>query len=150
MFIMEEHKASSYLAQLLRLPAKPLLTFKLVSKSWPSLLLPVLSGSTSIAGLLSFFPSATVVNQTPAWTPPHCARGGITSEQVGHEFINLRPSRDVAVLDFSYKFGTHVNVKLRLPAVFNKFLQPVTVSAEEFFPQWRSLAGPTFETSRSG
>ncbi|XP_028110140.1 AP-2 complex subunit alpha-1-like isoform X4 [Camellia sinensis] len=58
------------------------------------------------------------------------------------EFINLRPSRDVAVLDFSYKFGTHVNVKLRLPAVFNKFLQPVTVSAEEFFPQWRSLAGP--------
>ncbi|XP_028069477.1 DNA mismatch repair protein MSH5-like [Camellia sinensis] len=63
-------------------------------------------------------------------------------EQVGHEFINLRPSRDVAVLDFSYKFGTHVNVKLRLPAVFNKFLQPVTVSAEEFFPQWRSLAGP--------
>ncbi|KAF5931089.1 hypothetical protein HYC85_031962 [Camellia sinensis] len=58
------------------------------------------------------------------------------------EFINLRPSRDVAVLDFSYKFGTHVNVKLCLPAVFNKFLQPVTVSAEEFFPQWRSLSGP--------
>ncbi|KAL7202149.1 hypothetical protein ACSBR1_033760 [Camellia fascicularis] len=58
------------------------------------------------------------------------------------EFINLRPSRDVAVLDFSYEFGTHVNVKLRLPAVFNKFLQPVTVSAEEFFPQWRSLSGP--------
>ncbi|KAL7173834.1 hypothetical protein ACSBR2_033154 [Camellia fascicularis] len=58
------------------------------------------------------------------------------------EFINLRPSRDVAVLDFSYEFGTHVNVKLCLPAVFNKFLQPVTVSAEEFFPQWRSLSGP--------
>ncbi|KAI7984572.1 AP-2 complex subunit alpha-2 [Camellia lanceoleosa] len=58
------------------------------------------------------------------------------------QFINLQPSRDVAVLDFSYEFGTHVNVKLRLPAVFNKFLQPVTVSAEEFFPQWRSLSGP--------
>ncbi|KAK6144275.1 hypothetical protein DH2020_021095 [Rehmannia glutinosa] len=59
------------------------------------------------------------------------------------EVINLRPSRDLAVLDFSYKFGTQVvNVKLRLPAVFNKFLQPITVSAEEFFPQWRSLSGP--------
>ncbi|XP_031100456.1 AP-2 complex subunit alpha-1-like isoform X1 [Ipomoea triloba] len=59
------------------------------------------------------------------------------------EVVNLRPSRDVAVLDFSYKFGTHmVNVKLRLPAVLNKFLQPIPVSAEEFFPQWRSLSGP--------
>ncbi|KAG8644694.1 hypothetical protein MANES_11G155700v8 [Manihot esculenta] len=59
------------------------------------------------------------------------------------EVLNLRPSRDVAVLDFSYKFGTNmVNVKLRLPAVLNKFLQPISVSAEEFFPQWRSLSGP--------
>ncbi|CAI0398119.1 unnamed protein product [Linum tenue] len=59
------------------------------------------------------------------------------------EIMNLRPSRDVAVLDFSYKFGpTMVNVKLRLPAVLNKFLQPITVSPEEFFPQWRSLSGP--------
>ncbi|KAL5580226.1 hypothetical protein UlMin_012668 [Ulmus minor] len=59
------------------------------------------------------------------------------------EFVNLRPSRDVAVLDFSYKFGNNmVNVKLRLPAVLNKFLQPIPVSAEEFFPQWRSLSGP--------
>lgn len=76
----------------------------------------------------------------------------------------------MAVLDFSYKFGNdpvnipcfkysgfpfslaataqnnscilQVNVKLRLPAVFNKFLQPISVSAEEFFPQWRSLSGP--------
>ncbi|XP_019266498.1 PREDICTED: AP-2 complex subunit alpha-1-like isoform X2 [Nicotiana attenuata] len=59
------------------------------------------------------------------------------------EVVNLRPSRDVAVLDFSYKFGTHlVNVKLRLPALLNKFLQPISVSPEEFFPQWRSLSGP--------
>ncbi|XP_054815733.1 AP-2 complex subunit alpha-1-like [Prosopis cineraria] len=59
------------------------------------------------------------------------------------EVINLHPSRDVAVLDFSYKFGNDmVNVKLRLPAVLNKFLQPLSVSAEEFFPQWRSLSGP--------
>ncbi|GMJ10757.1 hypothetical protein like AT5G22780 [Hibiscus trionum] len=59
------------------------------------------------------------------------------------EVVYLRPSRDVAVLDFSYKFATNmVNVKLRLPAVLNKFLQPIQVSAEEFFPQWRSLSGP--------
>ncbi|GAB4824774.1 hypothetical protein Ancab_007640 [Ancistrocladus abbreviatus] len=59
------------------------------------------------------------------------------------EVVNLRPSRDVAVLDFSYKFATSlVNAKLRLPAVLNKFLQPISVSAEEFFPQWRSLSGP--------
>ncbi|KAL3622861.1 hypothetical protein CASFOL_033469 [Castilleja foliolosa] len=63
--------------------------------------------------------------------------------QCPFEVINLHPSRDVAVLDFSYKFGTHlVNVKLRLPAVLNKFFQPIMVSAEEFFPQWRSLSGP--------
>ncbi|XP_027084419.1 AP-2 complex subunit alpha-1-like [Coffea eugenioides] len=59
------------------------------------------------------------------------------------EVVNLRPSRDVAVLDFSYKFSSHaVNVKLRLPALLNKFLQPIQVSGEEFFPQWRSLSGP--------
>ncbi|KAJ8563489.1 hypothetical protein K7X08_031941 [Anisodus acutangulus] len=59
------------------------------------------------------------------------------------EVVNLRPSRDVAVLDFSYNFGAHlVNVKLRLPAILNKFFQPISVSAEEFFPQWRSLSGP--------
>ncbi|KAK6235114.1 Clathrin/coatomer adaptor [Theobroma cacao] len=59
------------------------------------------------------------------------------------EVVNLRPSRDVAVLDFFYKFATNmVDVKLRLPAVLNKFLQPISVSAEEFFPQWRSLSGP--------
>ncbi|XP_010520400.1 PREDICTED: AP-2 complex subunit alpha-2 isoform X2 [Tarenaya hassleriana] len=59
------------------------------------------------------------------------------------ELMNIRPSRDVAVLDFSYKFGTNmVNVKLRLPAVLNKFLQPIQLTAEEFFPQWRSLSGP--------
>ncbi|KAK3043598.1 hypothetical protein RJ639_001660 [Escallonia herrerae] len=59
------------------------------------------------------------------------------------EVVNIRPSRDVAVLDFSYRFGNNVvNVKLRLPAVLNKFLQPIPVSAEEFFPQWRSLSGP--------
>lgn len=59
------------------------------------------------------------------------------------EITNLHPSRDVAVIDFSYKFGNDmVNVKLRLPAVLNKFLQPITISPEEFFPQWRSLPGP--------
>ncbi|CAI9105530.1 OLC1v1004467C2 [Oldenlandia corymbosa var. corymbosa] len=59
------------------------------------------------------------------------------------EVVNIRPSRDVAVLDFSYNFAGHVvNVKLRLPALLNKFLQPLQVSAEEFFPQWRSLSGP--------
>ncbi|KAJ6801539.1 AP-2 complex subunit alpha-2-like [Iris pallida] len=59
------------------------------------------------------------------------------------ELVNLRASRDVAVLDFAYKFGTTpVNVKLRLPAVLSKFLQPISVSAEEFFPQWKSLSAP--------
>ncbi|OVA04631.1 Clathrin/coatomer adaptor [Macleaya cordata] len=63
--------------------------------------------------------------------------------QCPFEVVNLRPSRDVAVLDFSYKFGsTMVKVNLRLPAVLNKFLQHISVSAEEFFPQWRSLSGP--------
>ncbi|CAN8252601.1 unnamed protein product [Cochlearia groenlandica] len=59
------------------------------------------------------------------------------------EVMNLRPSRDVAVLDFSYKLGTNVvSAKLRIPAVLNKFLQPLQLTSEEFFPQWRSLSGP--------
>ncbi|KAL5787100.1 hypothetical protein ACOSP7_004049 [Xanthoceras sorbifolium] len=59
------------------------------------------------------------------------------------EVINLQPSREIAVLQFSYKFGTNmVKFNLRLPAVLNKFLQPTSLSAEEFFPKWRSLSGP--------
>ncbi|XP_078429470.1 AP-2 complex subunit alpha-1-like [Wolffia australiana] len=57
--------------------------------------------------------------------------------------MNLYASRDVGALDFSYRFETSlVNVRLRLPAVLNKFLQPVQMTPEEFFPQWKALAGP--------
>nr|CAB3502257.1 unnamed protein product [Digitaria exilis] len=60
--------------------------------------------------------------------------------QVPLEVANLRASRDVAVLDFSYTFGTAlVDAKLRLPVVLNKFLQPINLSPEEFFPQWKAL-----------
>ncbi|KAL1817030.1 hypothetical protein DCAR_0521449 [Daucus carota subsp. sativus] len=77
------------------------------------------------------------LSEVPQTIPPRA------QVQCPLEVVNLRPSRDVAVLEFSYKFGTDmVNVKLRLPAVLNKFLQPIPVSAEEFFPQWRSLSGP--------
>ncbi|KAF6175079.1 hypothetical protein GIB67_038992 [Kingdonia uniflora] len=63
--------------------------------------------------------------------------------QIPLEVVDLRPSRDVVVLDFSYKFrSTMVNAKFRLPAVLSKVMQPISVSSEEFFPQWRSLSGP--------
>jgi hypothetical protein len=39
-------------------------------------------------------------------------------------------------------FDMKVNAKLRLPAVLNKFLQPIALTPEEFFPQWKGLAGP--------
>ena len=35
-----------------------------------------------------------------------------------------------------------VNVKLQFPVVFNKFIQPISMSIDEFFPQWRALANP--------
>ncbi|KAL4558564.1 hypothetical protein LXL04_036765 [Taraxacum kok-saghyz] len=35
-----------------------------------------------------------------------------------------------------------VENKLRIPAVINKFFQPIPVSVDEFFPHWRLLAGP--------
>ncbi|KAG2555309.1 hypothetical protein PVAP13_9KG560600 [Panicum virgatum] len=61
--------------------------------------------------------------------------------QVPLEVANLRASRDVAVLDFSYTFGTAlVDAKLRLPVVLNKFLQPITLTPDEFFPQWKALS----------
>ncbi|AQL10000.1 AP-2 complex subunit alpha-2 [Zea mays] len=60
--------------------------------------------------------------------------------QVPLEVANLRASRDVAVLDLSYTFGTSlVDGKLRLPVVLNKFLQPITLTPEEFFLQWKAL-----------
>ncbi|KAK9676898.1 hypothetical protein RND81_11G108600 [Saponaria officinalis] len=77
------------------------------------------------------------LSQVPETIPPRA------QVQCPLEVVNLRPSRDVAVLDFSYKSGTSmVNARLRLPAVLNKFLQTMYVSPEEFFPQWRSLSGP--------
>ncbi|MED6167981.1 hypothetical protein PIB30_007648 [Stylosanthes scabra] len=42
------------------------------------------------------------------------------------EVINLRSSRDFAVLDLSYKFGNDM---------------PISIAAKEFFPQWISLPG---------
>ncbi|KAJ9540436.1 hypothetical protein OSB04_026942 [Centaurea solstitialis] len=78
-----------------------------------------------------------VLSSVPEIIPPRA------QVQCPLEVENIRPSREVAVLDFSYKFGTNlVNNKLRLPAVLNKFFQPIPVSAEEFFPQWRLLAAP--------
>uniref|UniRef100_A0A0D3FCW6 AP-2 complex subunit alpha n=1 Tax=Oryza barthii TaxID=65489 RepID=A0A0D3FCW6_9ORYZ len=76
----------------------------------------------------------TELSSVPDTVPPRA------QVQIPLEVVNLRASRDVAVLDFSYTFGTSlVNVKLRLPVVLNKFLQPITLSPEEFFPQWKAL-----------
>ncbi|VAI11768.1 unnamed protein product [Triticum turgidum subsp. durum] len=59
--------------------------------------------------------------------------------QIPVEVTNLRASRDVAVLDFSYKHGAAlVNAKLRLPIVLHKFLQPITLSPEDFFAHWKT------------
>ncbi|KAL9660930.1 hypothetical protein QQ045_025749 [Rhodiola kirilowii] len=101
-------------------------------------------GNKNISSLVSvkaiiLAPSHLKIEQSvvPETIPPRA------QVQCPLEFINIRPSRDVAVLDFSYMSASNmVNVKLRLPAVLNKFLQPIPVSAEEFFPQWRSLSGP--------
>jgi len=79
----------------------------------------------------------TQLSHVPDTIPPRA------QVQCPLEVVNLRASRDVAVLDFSYKNNTiPVNVKLRLPVVFNKFLQPISMSVDDFFPQWRALASP--------
>ncbi|CAN6308318.1 unnamed protein product [Urochloa humidicola] len=76
----------------------------------------------------------TELSSVPDTIPPRA------QVQVPLEVANLRASRDVAVLDFSYTFGTAlVDAKLRLPVVLNKFLQPITLTPEEFFPQWKAL-----------
>lgn len=59
------------------------------------------------------------------------------------EIVNLQASRDMAVLDFSYSAESiPVNVKLQLPVVLNKFLQPAPISPADFVNQWKALAGP--------
>ncbi|MED6172601.1 hypothetical protein PIB30_051587 [Stylosanthes scabra] len=83
---------------------------------------------------------------TSTGTIPPCAQ-----VQCPLEVINLRSSRDVAVLDLSYEFGNDmVNVKLRLPAVLNKFLQPISIAAKEFSHNGDHFLDTTFEASRSG
>eukprot|EP00249_Psilotum_nudum_P016111 c25662_g1_i1 orf=510-3545(-) len=58
------------------------------------------------------------------------------------DIVNLRPSRVVAVLEFSYNSSSPVTVKLRLPVVITKFLQAAPISPNDFVVQWKALAGP--------
>ncbi|EFJ19547.1 hypothetical protein SELMODRAFT_233268 [Selaginella moellendorffii] len=52
----------------------------------------------------------------------------------------LYAGRIAPLLDFSYMVsGMTVSVKLRIPIVISKFLQPATLSANDFFSAWRAL-----------
>ncbi|OMP05958.1 hypothetical protein CCACVL1_01774 [Corchorus capsularis] len=71
-------------------------------------------------------------------TIPHC-------EKVRCLLIvaNLWPSRDAAILKFSYKFGDiTVMVKLSIPIVLNTFFRPKAEDVEELKRQWNRLTGP--------
>ncbi|KAL4561356.1 hypothetical protein LXL04_033521 [Taraxacum kok-saghyz] len=77
------------------------------------------------------------LSSVPEVIPPNA------QHQCEFEVVNLWPGGDVAVLDFSYKFQTYlVKILLRLPVVLNKFLTPIQLPNDEFFPQWRLLSGP--------
>jgi len=41
---------------------------------------------------------------------------------------------------FFFVLLMQVDAKLRLPVVLNKFLQPITLTPDEFFPQWKALS----------
>ncbi|KAH9571656.1 hypothetical protein CY35_02G105700 [Sphagnum magellanicum] len=76
-------------------------------------------------------------SQVPDTIPPRA------QVQVPVEVVCLSASRETAVLDFSYTTSTlPVSVKLRLPTLMNKFLQPAPISASDFVAHWRALVGP--------
>ncbi|XP_047952946.1 AP-2 complex subunit alpha-2-like [Salvia hispanica] len=60
--------------------------------------------------------TAPLVSVQALILPPSHLKTELSLVQCPLEVVNLQPSRDSAVLDFSYKFGANlVNVKLRLP-----------------------------------
>lgn len=64
--------------------------------------------------------------------------------QVPLDVAAIQVPREVPILDFSYNTPSNqtVSLRLRLPVVLSKFLQPAAIAAQDFFSRWKSLAGP--------
>jgi len=45
------------------------------------------------------------------------------------------------IITISFLAGSHQTIALRLPVVLTKFIEPVTLGAEDFFERWRLIGG---------
>ena len=49
------------------------------------------------------------------------------------------------IMTISFLAGSHQTIALRLPVVITKFIEPVVLSASDFFERWRLIGGPPRE-----
>jgi AP-2 complex subunit alpha len=49
------------------------------------------------------------------------------------------------IITISFLAGSHQTIALRLPVVLSKFIEPVVLSATDFFERWRLIGGPPRE-----
>ncbi|KAF8274096.1 Adaptor protein complex AP-2 alpha subunit [Lactarius quietus] len=49
------------------------------------------------------------------------------------------------IMTISFLAGSHQTIALRLPVVLTKFIEPVVLTAEDFFERWRLIGGPPRE-----
>jgi len=45
------------------------------------------------------------------------------------------------IITISFLAGSHQTIALRLPVVLTKFIEPVTLGAQDFFERWRLIGG---------
>eukprot|EP00271_Cylindrocystis_brebissonii_P023186 TRINITY_DN9462_c0_g1_i2.p1 TRINITY_DN9462_c0_g1~~TRINITY_DN9462_c0_g1_i2.p1 ORF type:complete len:1084 (+),score=251.00 TRINITY_DN9462_c0_g1_i2:248-3499(+) len=64
--------------------------------------------------------------------------------QVAIDVAAVQIPREVPVLEFSYTTpaGQPVSLRLGLPVIMAKFLQPAVLAAADFFSRWKAIVGP--------
>ncbi|MED6189113.1 hypothetical protein PIB30_092587 [Stylosanthes scabra] len=106
----------------------------------PADILSDLLGPLAIEGTPSSRPIGDISERFQVYEDPYI-QIGIKAEWSDHDGHMM----ELSLVPETIPPRAQVNIKLRLPAVLSKFLQPISIAAEEFFPQWRSLRGPSLK-----
>ncbi|EST06060.1 Clathrin/coatomer adaptor, adaptin-like, N-terminal [Kalmanozyma brasiliensis GHG001] len=105
-----------------------------IAVDFTSFTLTIRNPSTSLSVTLPKIPSNTL--------------GGLTQMQT----LVLVECRDLfsapPVLEVSYLAGSLTELRLRLPVLVHKFVEPVQLGATDFFERWRQIGGPPREAQK--
>lgn len=78
---------------------------------------------------------------------PHVPATGQTQQTFFFE--SLGPFTDAPTIRISYLAGALQAYTLQLPILMHRYMEPSTLSAEEFFKRWRQIGGGPLETQRT-